>query len=242
MIVNYIFASHLGKRRSVNEDFVNVFNLEDGLLSILCDGLGGNRAGDVASKTAVERIHQYFIENQQVDPLTKIKDALVDAHSTLFKMGNESPNYKGMATTAVVVFITGNTIYWGHIGDSRLYMLKDDKLTQITKDHSLVQKMVDNGLISPKQAEKHPHRNIIVKALGEEKDCQPDLDYFYLNDDEQFKLLLCTDGVCGVLNSDEITNLLAEGNNLEVISQNFFQQIEEYGSPDNFSYIIINNI
>lgn len=242
MIVNYIFASHLGKRRLVNEDSANVFNLEDGLLAIVCDGLGGNRAGDVASRTSVEVIHKFFIENSEMDHLSKIKNALAEAHSTLLRLGNESDHYQGMATTAVVVFIAGNTVYWGHIGDSRIYLLKDDTLNQITKDHSLVQKMVDNGLITLKQAEKHPHRNIIVKALGEDKECEPDFDYFYIHDDQQFKLFLCTDGVCGVLNQKEIKALLSEGDNLEEISQRFFNLVEDYGAPDNFSYVIINNI
>lgn len=242
MIVNYIFASHLGKRRLVNEDSANVFNLEDGLLAIVCDGLGGNRAGDVASKTSVEVIHKFFIENSGMDHLSKIKNALAEAHLTLLRLGNESNHYQGMATTAVVVFIAGNTVYWGHIGDSRIYLLKDGSLNQVTKDHSLVQKMVDNGLITAKQAEKHPHRNIIVKALGEDKECEPDFDYFYLHDDQQFKLFLCTDGVCGVLNTKEIKALLSEGDNLEEISQRFFNLVEDYGAPDNFSYVIINNI
>jgi len=242
MVVNYIFASHIGKRRLVNEDSANVFNLEDGLLSIVCDGLGGNRAGDVASKTAVEAIHKFFMENPQLDHLNRINNALIEAHSTLLRMGSESAHYKGMATTAVVVFIAGNTVYWGHIGDSRIYLLIDGELSQVTKDHSLVQKMVDNGLITSKQAEKHPHRNIIVKALGEDKDCEPDCDYFYVHDDQQFKLFLCTDGVCGVLNAKEIKNVLSEGDNLEQISQSFFDIVEEYGAPDNFSYVIINNI
>jgi len=242
MIVNYIFASHLGKRRSINEDSVNVFNLDDGLLSIVCDGLGGNRAGEVASKTAVETIYNYFLQHPELDNLTKMDVALKEAHQILLKMGSESEHYKGMATTAVVVFIVGNAVYWGHIGDSRIYILTDNQLRQITKDHSLVQKMVDNGLITPKQAAKHPHRNIIVKALGEENDCLSDCDYFYLHDDQQFKLLLCTDGLCGVLNFNEIFKILSNGENLEEISQNFFRQVEDYGSPDNFSYVIINNV
>ncbi|MCK9211287.1 MAG: Stp1/IreP family PP2C-type Ser/Thr phosphatase [Ignavibacteriaceae bacterium] len=242
MIVNYIFASHLGKRRAVNEDCVNVFNLDDGLLSIVCDGLGGNRAGDVASKTAVETIYNYFLQNPDLDNLTKMNAALTAAHQILLEKGRESEHYKGMATTAVVVFIAGNTVYWGHIGDSRIYFFTENQLRQITKDHSLVQKMVDNGLITSKQAEKHPHRNIIVKALGEDNDCQPDCDYFYLHDGQQFKLLLCTDGLCGVLNFNEISKILSQGENLEEISQKFFQQIEDFGSPDNFSYVIINNI
>ncbi|MCK9426247.1 MAG: protein phosphatase 2C domain-containing protein [Ignavibacteriaceae bacterium] len=242
MIVNYIFASHLGKRRSINEDSVNVFNLDDGLLSIVCDGLGGNRAGDVASKTAVETIYNHFLQNPEVDNLIKMNAALTAAHKILLEKGRESAQYKGMATTAVVVFIAGNAVYWGHIGDSRIYFLTENKLRQITKDHSLVQKMVDNGLITSKQAEKHPHRNIIVKALGEENDCSPDCDYFYLSEDQQFKLLLCTDGLCGVLSFNEIFKLLSHGENLEEISQHIFRLVEDLGSPDNFSYVIINNI
>jgi len=242
MVVNYIFASHVGKRRSVNEDAVSVFNLDDGLLSVVCDGLGGNRAGDVASKTAVEAIYDFFTHNPQLDYLTKINSALLAAHRALLVKGRDTENYKGMATTAVVVFIAGNTVYWGHIGDSRIYFLTNDQLLQVTKDHSLVQKMVDNGLITSQQAEIHPHRNIIVKALGEDSDCSPDCDYFNLDEGQQFKILLCSDGLCGVLNSNEIFDILSQGENLEEISQNFFQQIEGKGSPDNFSYVIINNI
>jgi len=242
MVVNYIFASHLGKRRTVNEDSANVFNLEDGLLAIVCDGLGGNRAGDVASKMAVETIYNFFVQHPELDNLSKMNAALTAAHKTLLEHGSKSEHYKGMATTAVVVFIAGNTIYWGHIGDSRIYLFTNNHLQQVTKDHSLVQKMVDNGLITSLQAEKHPHRNIIVKALGEDSDCSPDSDYFYLYDDQQFKILLCSDGLCGVLGFREIYKILSNGSNLEEISQNFYQLVEDYGSPDNFSYVIITNI
>jgi len=241
MTVNYLFASHIGKRRTINEDSANVFNLEDGLLAIVCDGLGGNRAGDVASKLAVDTIYNFFLQKSDVDNLTRMEEALKAAHYKLLEAGNQNEKFRGMATTAVVVFIAGNTVYWGHIGDSRIYFLTDNSLQQVTKDHSLVQKMVDNGLITSSQAEKHPHRNIIVKALGEDNECLPDSDYFFVYDNQQFKILLCSDGLCGVLSYKEILTILAGSNNLEEVSQNLYNLIEEYGSPDNFSYVLISN-
>lgn len=240
MILSYIYTSKTGLKRSVNEDFANVFELDDGLLCVVCDGLGGNVAGDTASKLAVSTIENYFRINTHEEHLTRLNNAILKANEQIVKAGKSDSQYKGMATTAVVLFIHENKACWGHVGDSRIYLAKHDSMIQLTKDHSLVQKLVDNGYITEREAEQHPQRNIIVRALGDKQDVIVDFDYFYLDENESWKFLLCTDGVSGVVDKEELYSYL-RNENLNEISTLLTKEIEERGAPDNFTFIIVAN-
>ncbi|MBX2977176.1 MAG: Stp1/IreP family PP2C-type Ser/Thr phosphatase [Ignavibacteriaceae bacterium] len=240
MILSYIYTSKTGLKRSANEDFANVFEMEDGLLCIVCDGLGGNNAGDTASKLAVATIEDYFRSNPHEEHLTRLSNAILKANEQIYRVGRSDSQYKGMATTVVVLFIHENKACWGHVGDSRIYISKQDSIVQLTKDHSLVQKLVDNGYISEREAEIHPQRNIIVRALGDKPEVVVDFDYFFLNEDEPWKFLLCTDGVSGVLERDELYSFL-RNENLNEISHLLSKEIEERGAPDNYTFIVVAN-
>ena len=175
MKYTHVSVSKTGLRRYENEDSFGVFELEDGLLTVLCDGLGGNRAGEVASSLTVETIYNSFTRSDKDDYLERIKDAIMAANKMIMDESSSTPAFKGMATTVEVLFLNSNTAYWGHIGDSRIYKYKDQKIKQLTKDHSLVQRLVDEGYLTLKEAENHPNRNIIMKALGDTTEVEADL-------------------------------------------------------------------
>lgn len=240
MKINYIFTSKTGLKRSGNEDYADVFEVEDGLLAVVCDGLGGNNAGEIASKLAVSTIRDYFIQNNDEDYLSRMNNAVKTSNIRIKESALRTPEHQGMATTAVALYLNKNYAFWGHVGDSRIYFFYQNKLTQVSKDHSYVQRLLDDGYISPEQAETHPHRNVIMRALGDKPDIEVDHDYFTVQRNEPWKFFLCTDGVSGVLNNDEIEQLLIPSD-LEFITNKFTKAIEERGAPDNFSFVIISN-
>ncbi len=240
MKLNYIFSSRTGLRRSINEDYVDVFEVEDGLLAIVCDGLGGNKAGEVASKLAVSSIYNSFIGSEAKDLLVRIKEAIKFANEQLIHSADKNSEFKGMATTAVVLFIDKNFANWGHVGDSRLYFYTRNQVSQLTKDHSFVQKLLDDGYISSKDAENHPHKNVIMRALGDKTNLEVDTEKIKFLKNESWKFLLCTDGVSNVVSRQELAEHLAY-DDLEFISKSLSKLIDERGAPDNYSFIIISN-
>ena len=144
MKLSYIYSSRTGLRRTANEDYVDVFEVEEGLLAVVCDGLGGNNAGEVASKLAVTTIYDYFLENPDDTYPDRINSAIIEANKAIIHASEKNSEYKGMATTAVVLFINQHLAYWGHVGDSRLYFWEEHGITQLSKDHSFVQKLLDD--------------------------------------------------------------------------------------------------
>ena len=143
-----------------------------------------------------------------------------------------------MATTLEIFFLIENIVYWGHIGDSRIYHLKSKRLNQITKDHSLVQKLLDEGYITHKQAAYHPQKNVIVKALGDSETIEPDISKIRINLNEENKFLICSDGVSNLINDEELEEVLIL-NDLEVIKNKIIKMIKLRGAFDDYSFIII---
>ncbi len=240
MVLNYIYTSKIGLKRQKNEDHVRVYELNDGLLSVLCDGLGGNRGGDVASKLAVESFHLNFSQNHTADNMEKIHKSILFANEKIILTGQQNDEFTGMATTIEVLYIQDDDAYWAHIGDSRIYMLKEDSLLQITRDHSFVQKLLDDGYITEKEAEKHPHKNVIMRALGDKHELTIDSNKMNLSKISKWKFLVCSDGVSNLVSKQEIEKILKE-NILDEIPDIFSELIEKRGAPDNYSFVIISN-
>lgn len=238
MNLNYICESKIGLKRSGNEDFVGVLNVDDGLLAVVCDGLGGNRAGDIASRLTVESIFNSFSNSLETNYLNRIRFSLGYANKIILEEAKKYNEKKGMATTAEVLFIKNHKAYLGHIGDSRSYFFHNRKIKQLTKDHSLVQRLVDEGYITKKQAENHPNKNIIVRAIGDNEIIEIDLHEFELNENENWKFLMCTDGVTTVLDDEDLA-LILNKNDIEIISENLSQKVEEKGAPDNYSFVLV---
>ncbi len=238
MNFTYIKESKVGMKRTNNEDAIGIFEVDGGLLTIVCDGLGGNNAGEIASNLCIDIIYKNFRDSDEKDYLNKIKDSIETANRNIKEESAKKDSLDGMATTAEILFIKDKTVYWGHVGDSRIYNLKNGKLKQLTKDHSLVQKLIDDGYLTLNQAETHPNKNIIMRALGDTESVEIDLSKLKLIPSDKHKFLVCTDGVTNVINNAELEKLLQE-EKPETISKSITKMIEKRGAPDNFSFVLL---
>jgi protein phosphatase len=238
--MNYTYTqiSKVGLLRTENEDSIGVFKLDNGLLTIVCDGLGGNNAGEVASQLAVDSIHDNFRNSLNDNYLEKIESSVQAANKTIYEKAISNSDLKGMSTTAEVLFIGDGRAFSGHIGDSRIYMFANNDLTQLTKDHSFVQKLVDEGILSEEEAEFHPNKNIITRALGDSIPVDVDTDTIDLDSQKDILFFICTDGVTGVIDNAELQEIF-RSNDIDAISQEISDLVEERGAPDNFSFVLI---
>ena len=238
MSFRYITQSNTGLKRDDNEDALGVYEIEDGLLVIVCDGLGGNKAGEVASNLAVKTIASKFKETNEKDILERLRSSVLEANKTVLEESNKDFDMKGMATTVEVLYLKDDNAYWAHVGDSRIYYIKGGKLKQLSKDHSLVQKLVDEGYLTLKEAEHHPNKNIIMRALGDNVSVEVDLSKLKISASDKGKFFLCTDGVTTVVKDSELEKILS-GDNFDEMSDEISSLVEERGAPDNFSFVIL---
>ncbi|MGA8263201.1 MAG: Stp1/IreP family PP2C-type Ser/Thr phosphatase [Ignavibacteriaceae bacterium] len=238
MKFRYVTLTDVGLKRSDNEDSFGVYEVEKGLLVVVCDGLGGNKAGDVASKLAVETIAKTFQNLKNIEFLERIKLSILEANKIVMEESSKDFDRKGMATTVETLFLKDDTAYWGHVGDSRIYYLKDNKLKQLSKDHSLIQKLIDEGYLTLKEAENHPNKNIIMRALGDSENIEIDLSKLKISTTDFGKFFICTDGVTTVLQNDELEKILVN-DNVHYISEVIANLVEKRGAPDNFTFVII---
>ncbi|HPO54848.1 MAG TPA: protein phosphatase 2C domain-containing protein [Ignavibacteriaceae bacterium] len=240
MIINYILNSQTGLIRTQNEDAASFYDLGDSVLAIVCDGIGGNKAGNIASQLVIDSIYPFFQKSAETDPLKKIEDAAIKVNELVINAAETRNEYEGMATTAEILYIKDAVAYWGHVGDSSIYYFQNEDLIKITKDHSIVQKLMDLGAITAREAKIHPHKNIVLRAIGDKTGFGIDLNYMKLKTNKKWKFILCTDGVTGVIDKDELKYLLIE-DDLEGISEKIEKMILERGAPDNYTYIIVSN-
>ncbi len=241
MDFKYITTSEVGQIRTENEDSLGVFKVDGGLLIIVCDGLGGNNAGEVASQLAVDSIYNHFRNSPGDNYIEKIKSSVTETNKVIYEKASSDTKLNGMSTTAEVLFIKKDKAYIGHIGDSRIYKFTDNKLEQLTKDHSFVQKLVDDGVLSEKEAEFHPNRNIITRALGDSNIVEADVKVFDIQYGEDIFFFACTDGVNCVADNEELQDIF-ELKDMNKIAHDISELIEERGAPDNFSFVIAGNV
>ncbi|MDP2173491.1 MAG: protein phosphatase 2C domain-containing protein [Candidatus Cloacimonadaceae bacterium] len=228
--------SDVGKVRSENQDYYGRYEGDFGCLIIVCDGMGGYEGGAVASRLAVESIYEHFKRiGGHYDPRNELAQALIFAQKNILDYVMEHPETKGMGTTAVILLIRETSYWFANLGDSRLYLKRGGSATQLTRDHSLVQDMVDSGILTDAQAADHPKRNIITRALGTDN-FTPDLSGpFTLNKSDVF--MLCSDGLYHYFTLREMESIL----DLEPQSacEAFVEQANQQGSDDNVTVQIV---
>ena len=235
--------SDIGKARDTNQDsfYITDDQFSNIKLYILADGMGGYNAGEVASRMAVESardyIHKHFAKNKDSKEKleTLLKDAIEYANSVVYKKAQSKENLRGMGTTLDVCLIYNSRIYIGHVGDSRVYRIRKEFMRRLTKDHSYVQTLVDDGTITKEEAYSHPKKNMLTKALGCVETVEPDVyTKTFIKDDI---ILMCSDG---------LTNMIREENIYEIIKQdkenaieNLVKQANDNGGLDNITVVII---
>lgn len=231
----YSVYTNKGKVRSDNEDSY-LAKLKPYPLFAVADGMGGHRAGDVASKMAVNFLQNY---NFKLDSsiLDNIKKAIDEVNQEILKEGNENPEYRGMGTTLSMGIIHKNMLYFGHVGDSRIYLYRKEKCKQLSKDHSLVNELLERQKITCSEAFNHPQRNIITQALGTDPQLNIDTGKVELEDGD--RLLFCTDGLHDMLRFNEIEKMFNEYSNIDKLSNMLGQLAMNKGGNDNITLIIL---
>ena len=238
--------SDIGKQRDVNQDsyYITQDPLSKIQLFILADGMGGCNAGEVASKQAILCAKNY-IENN-FDDTPKDKESLIQlvassleyANMVVYEKSLEDKNFEGMGTTLEVCLIYNNRAYIGHIGDSRVYRIRKDFIRKLTQDHSYVQKLVQDGTITKEEAEHHPKKNMLMKALGCNAFVEPDV--MVKGFQKEDILIICSDGLTNMVSVNDIYK--AVKNNFEIATKELVDLANQNGGIDNITIITIKNL
>ncbi len=208
--MTYYLRTHIGLVRKKNEDNSFAVVKDGGLFAVVADGMGGHRGGEVASQIVIDTALQY-IEDADITGITpnKIKQLLSDANKSVWEKAYQDKELQGMGSTATLLILQGRQALIGHVGDSRAYLFRADKLKQLTKDHSYVQMLVENGYITAEEALRHPQRNIITRAIGAESSVDADVLTVVIEAGDV--LVLCSDGLNNAVSDDQITQILLGG-------------------------------
>ncbi len=229
----------IGRVRESNQDYVYTSESPVGNLAnlfIVADGMGGHNAGDFASKYTVEQIVSYIEHAPMTSPIDLIRGACNKANASLMAMARSEAQLNGMGTTAVIATIDGDCLYVANVGDSRLYLLREE-LIQITRDHSLVQEMVRMGEMQPNEAKSHPDKNIITRAVGAFEELE--IDFFEQQLQPGDLILMCTDGLSNMVDDLDIRRILRTGRDAAEKVQLLIEAANRGGGKDNITAAVI---
>lgn len=236
----------IGLIRKVNEDSFlceKLDDIENAYLFIVADGMGGHKAGEVASSMAVKEITSHIKQNASKyihsggDVLDLIRSAVLHANDTIYKTSMAESSCMGMGTTLSMALIKNHTLYVGHVGDSRIYLIRDNRITRLTEDHSLVAELLKNGSIKPEEANNHPQKNVITRALGSE--CTLEVDVFQQELDWGDYVIICTDGLSNMVCEEEILDSIENSSDIEDACDELINKAKEKGGFDNITLVII---
>lgn len=233
-------SSNVGLVRSENQDSYAIDTLKNGVCyAIVCDGMGGASGGKVASLTAVNSfasaIEDISADSSHDSIVLTLSNAIKSANVDVYKKSVDKKNLHGMGTTLVAAVIVDNKAYIVNIGDSRCYILSDDQIKRVTRDHSAVQELVDQGMLTETQARNHPNKNIITRAIGVDKSVDFDLFVEVLHDNDY--ILLCTDGITNYVDDLEIPFEIIK--NPETVPQRLIDLANSRGGADNSTVVLI---
>ena len=226
-----------GKVRTNNEDYY--FIDETRGVFIVADGIGGHKAGEVASSLTTQIISEYVNENltKCKDVIPKlIRDSIDHANKIVYDISKNNKECDGMGTTISMGILIENILYIGHVGDSRVYLYRDSILKQITEDHTLVNELVKNGTLTEEEARNYPNKNIITKAIGTNDKIISDLFEIKVKKDDLF--VFCTDGFSDNITVDELKKLIEENENLDNLSKKMIEYANVVSGSDNITVLI----
>ncbi|BED92693.1 MAG: Stp1/IreP family PP2C-type Ser/Thr phosphatase [Candidatus Paraimprobicoccus trichonymphae] len=234
----------IGMVRTENQDSFKSYlsNSNQVAWTIVCDGIGGGRCGEIASKIASESVFEYFMANFE-KYRNNIKDLHIDsirfANEKIYELSKNDRYFLGMGTTIVIAIIHEKDLYISHLGDSRAYLIDDFEIKQLTTDHSVVQELVNIGKLTKHQARNNCRKNIITKALGINKDVSP--DFLEIKVEEDNNIMLCTDGLTNYLDDNIIFEIFLKNKNngLKFIAYELINTAKNLGGNDNITVSII---
>jgi len=236
-----------GKVRKHNQDVFQTFSKDDKNIAVLvvCDGMGGANAGNIASGLAADAFMKYIKDDieaitddySRADIATMMTNAVLSANTEVYEKSMEDEEFSGMGTTLTAAVSTNHGEVVANVGDSRLYHISDDNITQITRDHSVVEDMIERGEITRTEARKHPSRNLITRALGTGVYEPPDIFFLEMKSDDS--IVLCSDGLTNVVFDSEIKNELERGGTVRESCEVLVDKALSRGAPDNVTVVIL---
>ena len=231
--------SDIGKNREMNQDYVYtsenaVGNLPN--LFIVADGMGGHKAGEFASKFTVETIVESVRTNEQKEPVRIIEEAIQTANRELIQKARQDETMAGMGTTVVVVTVIGDKAFVANVGDSRMYVIGKE-ITQVTRDHSLVEEIVRMGKLAKDAAKDHPDKNIITRAVGAAQDV--DVDFFEVELYPQDYILMCSDGLTNMVEDEDIRRIVQSQRDVAERVEKLVETANDHGGQDNITVVVI---
>ena len=230
----------VGMVRQVNQDYVYMTDNPLGPLPnlfVVADGMGGHQAGDYASKYTVEVLKRELENTSEQDVERALVSAIKTANREIIKKASEDPHLKGMGTTVVLATIVNQMMYFANVGDSRLYVINQEDITQITRDHSLVEEMVRLGEVRKEDAKDHPDKNIITRAVG----VLPEVtaDFFEISLKPGDEILMCSDGLTNMIEDDEIRHIVLGQRDIVEKAEKLIETANRNGGKDNITVVLI---
>ncbi|MDC3378835.1 Stp1/IreP family PP2C-type Ser/Thr phosphatase [Planctomycetota bacterium] len=242
--------SHVGMARTENQDFFGYWEPDDdrafdlkGRLVVVCDGMGGHAGGEIASRMAVKTVIETYEAADSDNIMDTLRKAIEDANHVVYSEGKKPGKevLAGMGTTATAIVHRRDMIYFGQVGDSRAYLIRGNQIQQMTKDHSLVQQLVDEGLLEKDEMENHPDKNVILRSLGVKSSVEVDISYAPIAAGDMY--LLCSDGLTGLVSDDEVLKIVMDGMNngegLRKVCEALVDRANQYGGHDNITVQIL---
>lgn len=237
--------SDVGRVRKENEDYFAFYEYDDpelsnrkGQLVIVADGMGGFAGGYAASRIAVEVVRAKYAGHPGNDPREALKEAFEAANQEIFNQAQQDPAYEGMGTTLTALVYRDGQVHLAHVGDSRAYLIRGGKITQLTRDHSKVARMVEKGIITPEEAEDHPEKNVLEQAVGHKKVVEVDISVPPMETQPGDRFLLCSDGLHGLVSDDEMARGAGDADPNDA-SQELVELANERGGHDNITVQIV---
>ena len=234
-----ISKTNVGNKRAANEDFYGYLSTPNGEIFVVCDGMGGHVGGAIASNLGVDSILSFFDQEPFSDVTEALDNSIKFANQKIFDHAIKNPDLKGMGTTCTVLIAREPELFIAHVGDSRIYLHSEKKLHRITKDHSYVQGLVDEGIISDEEMETHPKKNQILKALGISETVSPTVHKEPIHSRKGDKFLLCTDGLNGEINDQKIESIINKKSDINSVGDDLIDAALKAGGGDNITLQII---
>jgi serine/threonine protein phosphatase PrpC len=239
----HVIKTDVGLVRKANEDSAGFAPSEElqnnGDLIIVCDGMGGHVGGATASQMAVKNFIEFFSREYYPNPIIALHNAIVFANEQIYARAQVETELKGMGTTCTLALIRGDEAFIGHVGDSRIYLKTEEKLHRITKDHSFVQQLVDQGIIKDEEAEDHPRKNEILRALGIRESVEPEVAASPVLPKEGDVFLLCTDGLNGLVPDATMFEITNQGTSLDEQGDRLINLAKDAGGHDNITVALV---
>lgn len=238
--MRFAAISDMGKVRKVNEDSFYIPEVEDKLkLFLIADGIGGQNHGKFAGMMTVENVvRNIYKDSDNPDKKLMLKKAIKSANNKIIKHASENEEFRGMGSTLVALLIEENTAYITHAGDSRCYMIRNNFISQITIDNSYVEYLLQKGVISTEEAKNHPQKNLIIKAIGMDKDLELEFETIDIKPGDMF--LLCSDGLTSMVSDEDILHIIIKKKrDLQKTVDELIRVAKNSGGSDNITAILV---